>query len=328
MTDAHPAGSGHSGRHGHLTQWAVVGVFAAAVVVAAAMVLSHPWSGASAGPARSLLGPVNVTTRHGAGGSSSATTVPLDAAAFASGACVAQAPTSGDRHQTVFLDAGHGGPDPGADSGQYVAEKTITLPVALDAAALLRARGYRVVLSRTGDSAVARLSPVDLNGPVLTTAGKHADLIARADCANLAGAAALVSVHFDAYPDPSAAGASTLYDTVRPFSSANLALATDLQHDILASLASAGWTVPDRGIMSDSTAGGGEITAAGTAYGHLDLLGPADPGYVDNPTTMPGALVEPLFLTNPAEAAIAIDPAAQQAIAAGIADAVDQFLRT
>ncbi|MGH2850771.1 MAG: N-acetylmuramoyl-L-alanine amidase, partial [Solirubrobacteraceae bacterium] len=39
---------------------------------------------------------------------------PLDPALFAPGACVAFAPAVGNRHRTVYLDAGHGGPDPGA----------------------------------------------------------------------------------------------------------------------------------------------------------------------------------------------------------------------
>jgi len=38
---------------------------------------------------------------------------PVDPEAFAAGACRAFGPTSGDRHETVFLDAGHGGIDPG-----------------------------------------------------------------------------------------------------------------------------------------------------------------------------------------------------------------------
>jgi N-acetylmuramoyl-L-alanine amidase len=270
--------------------------------------------------------PVSSSTTTAAG----PTAVALDPTEFADGACVAFAPTSGDRHQTVFLDAGHGGPDPGAVSrvtGNSVAEKELTLPVALDAAQLLRASGYRVVLSRTSDTSVAKLTPDDLHGALLTTKGDHADLIARVDCANLSGAAALVSVHFDAYNAHSVGGATTLYDPARPFSAANQALATALQQQILTSLAGGGWQVPDRGVTGDTTAGGGEITNAGTAYGHLDLLGPVDPGYVDNPTTMPGALVEPLFITNPTEAAIALNPTAQQAIAAGIAAAVGTFLQ-
>lgn len=323
----------------HLPHGLLAGLVAVVVLtVAATLILSRPWARSSGVSGHSPLASPGGVAPGSAGPGSAATSTTaappaLDPTAFAPGSCMALEPTSGDLHHTVFLDAGHGGPDPGTasgttQSGQQVNEKTLTLPVVLDAAQLLRAQGYRVVLSRTGDSSVARLTPADLNGAVLTTAGEHADLIARVSCANLSGASALVSVHFDAYPDPGVGGASTLYDTARSFSSANQTLATTLQQDIITGLRAGGWSVPDRGIVSDSTAGGGEITAAGTAYGHLDLLGPVDPGYVDNPTTMPGALVEPLFLSNPTEATIAVNPAAQQAIAAGIADAIDGFLRT
>lgn len=70
----------------------------------------------------------------------------LDAAAFAPGACVAFGPTKGDRHLTVFLDAGHGGIDPGGvgttDSGTMIDEAHLTLPVELDAMQMLRAKGF------------------------------------------------------------------------------------------------------------------------------------------------------------------------------------------
>jgi N-acetylmuramoyl-L-alanine amidase len=261
----------------------------------------------------------------------SATPRPLDPTAFATGACTALAPTSGDQHLTVFLDAGHGGPDPGTASGTTqdghgVEEKTVTVSVALDAAQQLRAAGYRVVLSRTGDTSVTRLTPADLTGATLSTVGELADLTARVNCANLSGAAVLVSIHFDAYSDPAVGGASTLYDTARPFSAANQTLATLLQQKVVTAVAASGRQVSNRGIASDATAGGGEINAAGIAYGHLDLLGPVDPGYVDHPSTMPGALVEPLFLTNPAEASAALEPAVQQSIAGGITDAIRAFL--
>jgi N-acetylmuramoyl-L-alanine amidase len=319
MTTAN-AKLGRRGRRRQPSRWIAFGV----VVVAVTVVLAHPWSWSSAQNTRSHVSPVSGATRR--------TTIPLDPEAFATGSCVALAPASGDRHKTVFLDAGHGGPDPGTATGttaagQTVEEKTVTLVVGLDTAQLLRAQGYRVVLSRTADGSVARLTSADLHGALLTTAGDHADLIARVTCANLADADALVSIHFDSYPDPGVGGATSLYDVVRPFSSANQALAGALQHDIVTSFMARGWQIADRGITNDSTAGGGEITAAGTAYGHLDLLGPNDPGYVDHPTTMPGALVEPLFLSNPAEAAVALNPAGQHAIATGIADAVNQFLR-
>ena len=72
----------------------------------------------------------------------SARGVPLDPSRFAAGACMAFSPTSGNRHRRVFIDAGHGGIDPGAvgttESGQTVHEADETLPVALAAMALVK----------------------------------------------------------------------------------------------------------------------------------------------------------------------------------------------
>jgi N-acetylmuramoyl-L-alanine amidase len=57
------------------------------------------------------------------------------------------------------------------------------------------------------------------------------------------------------------------------------------------------------------------------------LLGPAAEGYLATPSEMPGAVVEPLFITDPFEASIAAGAPGQQAIAAGIVRAVDTFLQ-
>ena len=60
----------------------------------------------------------------------------IDPSYFEPGVCVEYLPTSGDRHLTVFLDAGHGGLDPGGvgetQSGQTIYEADETLPVELD----------------------------------------------------------------------------------------------------------------------------------------------------------------------------------------------------
>ncbi|WP_186382922.1 N-acetylmuramoyl-L-alanine amidase family protein, partial [Amycolatopsis rhizosphaerae] len=198
----------------------------------------------------------------------------------------------------------------------------------LDAAARLRQNGFRVVLSRITDTSILPLAPADLDGQGFSTTGKHTDMEGRLRCANRSGAAALVSVHFDSYPDSSVRGATTLYNTGRPFAQANQRLATLLQQNILAALAEAGRPVPDRGIGDDTATGGGQITPAGEAYGHLMLLGPASRGWVDEPSGMPGALVEPLFLSNPRDAETAADPAGQAAIATGISRAVEAALTT
>ncbi len=70
---------------------------------------------------------------------------------------------------------------------------------------------------------------------------------------------------------------------------------------------------------------GSAITAADRAYRHLILLGPAKAGYFTTPSRMPGALVEPLFVTDPFEASLTASVRGQHVIALGIAEAVDQY---
>ncbi len=263
--------------------------------------------------------------------------LPLDAAFFADGSCQAFPPTSGDRHQTVFLDAGHGGIDPGGvgttRSGATIEEATETLPVELAVMRLLRARGYRVVVSRTTATTVLRLGPADISGGVLSLTGAHDDVAARDVCANDAGARVLVGIYYDAGASPDNAGSLTAYDAARPFASASRRLATLVQRDVVSAMDARGWSIPDDGVQTDGslgsfvgTAGDGGIAGQAAAYHHLLLLGPADPGFFATPSAMPGAVIEPLYLTDPYEGSIAASPLGQQAIAGGIATAVEQYL--
>jgi N-acetylmuramoyl-L-alanine amidase len=256
---------------------------------------------------------------------------------MATGACMALDPTHGDNHRTVFLDAGHGGVDPGGvgttQSGQPVTESTVNLAIELHAADLLRAQGYRIVASRTSDTTVVRLIPADMSGQYLSVLGVHNDVAARDVCANLANANALVGIYMDAGAGSSNAGSITLYDTARPFTAANQHLATLLQRDVLSAMNAQGWQIPDDGVLPDSGYGSsvgdpsaGGLAALAASYDHLMLIGPPLAGFLTTPSQMPGAVIEPLYLTDPFEGSIAANPADQQVIANGIATAVEQYL--
>ncbi len=92
----------------------------------------------------------------------------------------------------IFVDAGHGGTDPGA-VGNMVTEQNVNLSVALQLAELLRNGGYEVMLYRTTQS--ENVLP-----------GKSADLTNRARMANNWGADYFVSIHTNSSPNPAANG--------------------------------------------------------------------------------------------------------------------------
>jgi N-acetylmuramoyl-L-alanine amidase len=224
----------------------------------------------------------------------------------------------------VFIDPGHGGLDPGVvggTSGRRVLEKDATLAVGMRLSTLLRADGYRVVMARTRDSTVIKLKAADSVLGSLTASAEHRDLLARAACANAGGAAVLVAIHFDAYSDPTVGGTGTFYDSARTFAAANRRLAINLQAALVSALGT-----DDRGVWTDDQLAAPTLTSSGTTYGHLIELGPMAAGWVDVPSQMPGVLVEPLFLTNPAEAQLAGDEVGQQRIAAALETGLVKFL--
>ena len=148
----------------------------------------------------------------------------------------------------------------------------------------------------------------------------HRDLLARIACANASAADALVAIHFNAFDDSSATGAETFFDPARPFAGRSRALAESLQAALVAEL-----RLDDRGVTSDEDLSAPTITDAGAAYGHLIELGPRDAGWVDTPSAMPGALVEPLFLTAPDEAVLAARADGQARIARALADGLGGY---
>jgi N-acetylmuramoyl-L-alanine amidase len=260
--------------------------------------------------------------RGGAASAPAPDPVAVDPAVFPPGGCLRLPPSGPGPAATVALDAGHGGPDPGSEGtvdGTVHRESELTLAVARAAAERLRARGTTVVLTRSTDALGTPLARGAVRDGALTTDASQLDLLGRVRCANLARADALVSVHFNSFADAEVAGTETLYEPERPFAAQNRALAQSLQTAVRSRLTAAGHTPLDRGIADDSS-------GAEAGGGHLVLLGPRIPGYIDEPSAMPGALVEPLFLTNPGDLAAIADPAGTDALGEAVATGVTEFL--
>ncbi len=195
-------------------------------------------------------------------------------------------------HHIVALDPGHGGRETGGahvnKQGKVdLYEKTANLAVARLLAANLRDAGYIVVMTRNADTGV-NVPTTDRNGNgVIDT---DDDLQARVDIANAAHADILLSLHHDSRTYAPATDMSTVYYCPACAQAApSYLLARSVSLALSQTFALHGWQIPTRGVIPDST--------LGKPSGHLYLLGPHN-WRIKRPSTMPGALAEPLFLTN------------------------------
>ena len=93
-------------------------------------------------------------------------------------------------NKVIYLDAGHGGYDPGA-TYQNVTEKSLNLAMQSLVKAKLERAGYRVVTTRDTDT--------------------HVDLLSRSTKVNASNADLFISIHFNASPHATAQGIETYY---------------------------------------------------------------------------------------------------------------------
>ena len=222
----------------------------------------------------------------------------------------------------VVMDAGHGGEDPGALGPRGTREKDVTLAIARELAALLRAGGeLEVRLTRDRDTLIALR-----DRPLLANRWRGA--------ATAAGRPALfLSIHANAHRDPAARGFETYFlsealteealrvaamenaaqqyeGTARPGDALSFIL-NDLRQNLYLR-ESSGWAAvvqarlgashpgPDRGVKQ---------------AGFVVLEG----------AFMPAVLVEVAFISNRSEELLLSDPAARRRIARELAGAVEEF---
>lgn len=147
---------------------------------------------------------------------------------------------------------------------------------------VLIARGWQVRMTRTTDT--------DVSGPY---AEAHAELQARDDVANDAGARLFISIHANIFaPDPNVSGTTSFYSKPED---------VPLAHDVEEAITGAVGTRND-----------------GIVKSHL---------YVTLHALMPAVLVETAFLSNPGDFAHLNSPAWRQRIAEAMADGIETYAR-
>jgi N-acetylmuramoyl-L-alanine amidase len=246
----------------------------------------------------------------------------------------------GPRAPVVVLDPGHGGEEVGA-SNYGVVEKDSNLDMALRVERILVDAGVNVVLTRRDDRRVLAHAGTGAAGTFPAT---RIDLQARIDLANRERADLFISIHSNGSPDAGQRGVEVWFDPNREFGDRNRALAETLQRSVVAELAAYGYGAVDRGIKDDTcfrsrngrcfplfvlgpprTTTREELVRRGFDPATLGLE-PGQDAVTTRATEMPAALVELLFISNAADAAVLADDAGRDAIARGVANAILQSL--
>lgn len=246
-------------------------------------------------------------------------------------------PASFARAPVVCLDPGHGGDDRGfqrflPDGVPAMEEAMLTLEHAWDLKERLQRRGYDVVMTRQTDAAV-NLDGDDVNGDGRTAAhdaprssrNKNLDeLQARINVCNDASADLLVSMHVNGFSNGNPRGYETWYTREREFGDRNVRFASLAYAHLKEQLGFIGYVLPteeERGVLPDTTA---DVQKEYSMFRNFIMTGPAVPGVVE-PSQMPGAIVEALFVSNDGDAAVLSSAEGRNAIVTAYENAIVDY---
>ena len=192
-------------------------------------------------------------------------------------------------NKIVYLDAGHGGYDPGA-SYFGIAEKSLTLAIQSRVKAKLEAEGYRVVTTRTSDT--------------------YVDLTDRSRAANASESDIFVSIHINASGSSAAQGIETYY--YQPYAEYPSRINATYHAN------------PTRLSMSDTLANAIQSSLI-NATGAQNQGVKRQTFAVLRETTAPAVLVELGFLSNPQEAARLNTSSYQETLANAIVAGIKRY---
>ena len=192
-------------------------------------------------------------------------------------------------NKVVYLDAGHGGYDPGA-SYFGISEKSFTLAIQSRVKAKLEAEGYQVVTTRTSDT--------------------YVDLTDRSHAANASESDIFVSIHINASGSSAAQGIETYY--YQPYAEYPSRINATYHAN------------PTRLSMSDTLANAIQSSLI-NATGAQNQGVKRQTFAVLRETTAPAVLLELGFLSNPQEAARLNTSAYQETLANAIVAGIKRY---
>jgi putative cross-wall-targeting lipoprotein signal len=192
-------------------------------------------------------------------------------------------------NKVVYLDAGHGGYDPGA-SYFGISEKSLTLAIQSRVKAKLESEGYQVVTTRTSDT--------------------YVDLTDRSRAANASESDIFVSIHINASGSSAAQGIETYY--YQPYAEYPSRINATYHAN------------PTRLSMSDTLANAIQSSLI-NATGAQNQGVKHQTFAVLRETTAPAVLLELGFLSNPQEAARLNTSAYQETLANAIVAAIKSY---
>ena len=221
-------------------------------------------------------------------------------------------------HPLVVIDPGHGGHDPGTAAADGVEEKTVALEIGRQLQLALEARGVNAELTRAGDTFLS--------------------LAERTRLANRVRADLFISIHLNSNPDRNTTGIETYYLN-NTTDRATIRLAR-MENGVAGGYGARGqpnlnYILSDlrQGYKANESASLARMIEANAAASidaglrlKVNELGAKKgPFYVLVGAEMPSVLIECGFLSNPGEARLLEQSGYQQALAAGIAEAVVHY---
>lgn len=190
----------------------------------------------------------------------------------------------------ILIDPGHGGADGGASGADGTQEKTVNLAISQTLGALLRMLGFDVMLTRESDCSIHSPEAVTLREQKVSDMHNRLALYEQATL--------VVSIHQNQFPQTQYHGAQVFY---APQNERSQPLAAAIREQVLALL------------QPENTR---ELKRADSSL------------YLMSNTTVPVALVECGFLSNPAECAQLADPDYQRQMAFAVVGGVLRYWET